>query len=91
MPVRRFATAAGLSECSTTRAESLQNHTYVDRAVYACATELITRYGAAAADEASARADHSRALGNVITFCLWRQAERTIAMLSEPRVFGTVH
>lgn len=89
--MRRFATEAMLGRGSTKRADSLHIHAHVDRATYARAIELITDYGGGAADEAAARADESRARGNVITFCLWRQAERTIVMLSEPGVFGTVH
>ena len=33
-------------------------------------------------DEAAARADSSRDLGNVIHFCRWRQIERMIELIS---------
>ena len=62
-----------------------------DRAAFAEATELMTLFGEHALVEAASRADRSRSLGNVIHFCRWRQVERTILMLSEEEVTGTVH
>lgn len=68
------------------------HHVHVrDRAALAEATELMTMFGDGALIEAAARADRSRALGNVLHFCHWRQIERTILMLSEEEVTGTVH
>ena len=68
------------------------NHVHVeDRAVLADATDLIAHYGELAQFEAAQRADRSRSLGNVIHFCRWRQVERTIAMLSDDEVTGTIH
>ena len=62
-----------------------------DRAAFAEATELMSRFGEHALIEAASRADRSRSLGNVIHFCRWRQVERTILMLSGDEVTGTVH
>ena len=52
---------------------------------------MMLRFGEHALVEAASRADHSRSLGNVIHFCHWRQIERTILMLSDEDVTGTVH
>jgi hypothetical protein len=62
-----------------------------DRAALAEATTLLEAFGELAQIEAAQRADRSRALGNVIHFCHWRQIERTIAMLAAEEVTGTVH
>ena len=62
-----------------------------DREAFAEATELMTLFGEQALVEAAIRADRSRSLGNVIHFCRWRQVERTILMLTEDEVTGTVH
>jgi hypothetical protein len=63
-----------------------------DAADAADATELIARFGRHAADEAAARADQSRSLGNVIHFCRWRQIGRMIELLSAPDAGGaTLH
>jgi hypothetical protein len=72
--------------------ESVSHIVHVcDRAAFAEATELMTLFGEHALVEAAIRADRSRSLGNVIHFCRWRQVERTILMLSEDEVTGTVH
>ena len=63
----------------------------IDRDAFAEAMTLIANFGDHAAIEAASRADRSRSLGNVIHFCRWRQIERTIAMLGEGDVTGTVH
>lgn len=55
------------------------------------ADQLIAAFGARACDEAAARADRSRELGNHIRFCHWRQVERLIELLSIPGAVGTVH
>lgn len=55
-----------------------------DPAAAADAADLIARFGPHAADEAAARADHSRSLGNVIHFCRWRQIGRMIDLLCAP-------
>ena len=62
-----------------------------DREAFAEATQLMTLFGEQALVEAAIRADRSRSLGNVIHFCRWRQVERTILMLTEDEVTGTVH
>ena len=55
------------------------------------ATQLIDMFGDDAGYEAAARAETSRANGNVIRFCHWRQIERLIVSLSEREPAGTVH
>jgi hypothetical protein len=55
------------------------------------AVELIAAYGAAAGNEAAARADYCRDRGNAVNFCRWRQIERLILLMSIDRAVGTVH
>jgi hypothetical protein len=67
------------------------DHVHADRAAYEAATALIDSFGDYAADEASARAEKSRSLGNIVHFCRWRQIERAITLLSCERSVGSVH
>ena len=70
----------------------MRDHVHVaDRQALAEATELMARYGEYAVSEAAIRADQSRARGNVVHFCHWRQIERAIEMLSIDVPLGTVH
>jgi hypothetical protein len=70
----------------------LQDHVHLpDRSAAADAAELIARFGLHAADEAAARADRSRDLGNVVHFCRWRQIERMILLLSAGAEGRTLH
>jgi hypothetical protein len=63
-----------------------------DASAAADAAELIARFGVYAASEASARADRSRDLGNVVHFCRWRQIARMIELLSSSdRADATIH
>lgn len=62
-----------------------------DRTALNDAQALILAFGSAAADEAFARADRSRDLGNHIHFCRWRQIERLVGWLSAERADGTIH
>ncbi len=63
-----------------------------DRAIYEGAAELIQRFGSAADIEAAARAHASRAQGNFVHFCRWRQIERFIPILAgDDEAFGTIH
>jgi hypothetical protein len=55
------------------------------------AEELMLLMGDDAGDEAAARADRGRDLGNHIAFCRWRQIGRLIDYLSQPAVIGTLH
>lgn len=55
------------------------------------AADLLTRFGAFAADEAGRRAEHSRALGNHLHFCRWREVGRLLGLLGASDVTGTVH
>lgn len=64
---------------------------FSDRASYEAAAALIDSFGEYAADEAAARAERSRGLGNLIHFCRWRQVERTIAFLADDRPAGSIH
>ena len=67
------------------------DHVHADRAAYEAATALIDSLGDYAADEASARAEKSRSLGNIVHFCRWRQVGRAIALLSGGRGGGLLH
>ncbi len=93
--MRQLERRARLNKLSTRNewdGPGVYNHVHVeDRAVLADANDLIAHYGELAQFEAAQRADRSRSLGNVIHFCRWRQVERTIAMLSDDEVTGTIH
>lgn len=70
----------------------MHDHVHVsDRAAIAEAADLIARFGEFAASEAAQRADRSRAVGNVIHFCRWREIGRAIAMLSGSEPHGSIH
>jgi hypothetical protein len=69
----------------------LDHYVHVDRAGLDQARELMTMFGDHATIEAANRAESSRAVGNVVHFCRWRQIERTIELLSLPHAVGTVH
>ena len=62
-----------------------------DRTLVTDAMWLIGSFGADAADEAATQADRSRALGNVVRFCRWRQVERLVRLLAADTPTGTVH
>ena len=68
----------------------METYVLVDRAGLDQAQELIALFGEMASVEAAQRADRSRAVGNVIHFCQWRQIERAIELLSQPHAIGTV-
>lgn len=55
------------------------------------AEALITRFGREAILEASERAEASRAIGNHLHYCRWRQIERLVLLLSLEASPGTVH
>lgn len=55
------------------------------------ATQLIDLFGDDAGYEAAVRAESSRANGNVLKFCHWRQIERLIVSLSEREASGLLH
>lgn len=61
-----------------------------DRGDVVDATALIRDFGEDARREAAARAERSRALGNQIHFCRWRQIERLVTLLAAGDVVGTV-
>lgn len=62
-----------------------------DQSAVADAAQLIAAHGARAADEAAARADQSRDIGNHLRFCHWRQIARLIAVMAADEAVGTVH
>lgn len=62
-----------------------------DRRMVAEASSLIRDFGVYAADEAAIRADRSRAVGNVVNFCRWRQLGRLVRLLETDLPVGTVH
>ena len=55
------------------------------------AGHLLATFGTLAADEAAARAEQSRRVGNHLHFCRWRQVGRLIATLGATGATGTVH
>jgi hypothetical protein len=61
------------------------------RSTLATAAKLMEQFGDDAGLEVAARADQSRECGNVLHFCLWREIERVIVVLSRDEVLGTVH
>lgn len=64
---------------------------FADRAAFADATDLITRFGEQAGREAKLRASRSRDLGNVIHFCRWREIERMIGAMNDEAGSGRLH
>ncbi len=89
--IRQMETAACLHAWNRQGSAHLETYVHVDRADLDQAQELMTMFGELAVVEAAQRADRSRAVGNVIHFCQWRQIERAIEMLSVPHAVGTVH
>jgi len=70
----------------------LQEHIHLpDRTAFADADALISRFGEHAASEAARLASRSRALGNVVHYCRWRQIERMIARLATEPGEATRH
>ncbi len=55
------------------------------------ASELIARFGEQAVIEAAQQAGRSRAIGNHVHFCRWRQTARLIELMTSGAVVGTVH
>lgn len=55
------------------------------------AAELLARFGPGAADEAAIRAERSRALGNHLHFCRWRQVGRLLATMGAESATDTLH
>ncbi len=69
----------------------MQLPVFIDSTHYSAAELLITNYGEEAGLEAANRADKSRALGNHLHYCKWRQVERLCVLLSIDQTIGTVH
>jgi len=69
----------------------MQLPVFIDSTHYSAAELLITNYGEEAGLEAANRADKSRALGNHLHYCKWRQVERLCILLSIDQTIGTVH
>ena len=55
------------------------------------ASDLIARFGEQAMMAATEQAGRSRAIGNHVHFCRWRQTARLIELMSSGAVVGTVH
>ena len=64
---------------------------FIDSTNFFDAEQLILVFGEEAGLEASIRADKSRALGNHLHYCKWRQVERICVLLSTGHSIGTVH
>ena len=58
---------------------------------HADAADLLATFGAHAGDEAQARAERSRQLGNHLHFCRWREVARLIEALGAGRGAATLH
>lgn len=69
----------------------MQLPVFMDSAHFFDAEQLILNFGEEAGLEASNRADKSRALGNHLHYCKWRQVERICVLLSIDHSIGTVH
>jgi hypothetical protein len=69
----------------------LQLPVFIDSTNYFDAEQLMINFGEEAGLEAANRADKSRALGNHIHYCKWRQVERLCVLLSIDQSIGTVH
>lgn len=69
----------------------MQLPVFIDSTNFSDAEQLITNFGDEAGLEAANRADKSRALGNHLHYCKWRQVERLCVLLSIDQTLGTVH
>ncbi|MEW4468839.1 hypothetical protein AB1K62_13510 [Parasphingorhabdus sp. JC815] len=69
----------------------MQPPVFIDSTDFSEAEQLIRNFGTEAGLEASIRADKSRALGNHLHYCKWRQVERICGVLFIDHSFGTVH
>ena len=69
----------------------MQLPVFIDTTDYADAEALMRNYGEEAGLEAANRADKSRAVGNHIHYCKWRQVERMCVLMSIDQSLGTVH
>ncbi|GAB5482687.1 hypothetical protein [Sphingorhabdus sp. EL138] len=69
----------------------MQLPVFIDSTNFSDAEQLITNFGEEAGLEAANRADQSRALGNHIHYCKWRQVERLCVFLSIDQSIGTLH
>jgi hypothetical protein len=73
------------------REPALQLPVFIDSSNYTDAEQLLSSFGEEAGLEAANRADKSRAAGNHIHYCKWRQVERLCVLLSIDATIGTVH
>ncbi|MEH6758066.1 MAG: hypothetical protein V7676_11175 [Parasphingorhabdus sp.] len=69
----------------------MQLPVFIDSTNFFDAEQLISNFGEEAGLEAANRADKSRAVGNHIHYCKWRQVERLCVFLSIDQSIGTVH
>ncbi len=69
----------------------LQLPIFIDSSHFSDAQQLISNYGDEAGLEAANRADKSRAVGNHLHYCKWRQVERLCVLMSIDQPIGTIH
>ena len=69
----------------------MQDAFITDRKALDDALALVNQYGTDAPVAAAMRANESRALGNVLRFCHWRQIERLAELLASDTVEGSLH
>lgn len=69
----------------------MQLPVFIDTSHFFDAEQLIQNFGEEAGLEAANRADQSRAVGNHIHYCKWRQVERLCVLLSIDQSIGTIH
>lgn len=89
MPV--FRVLAGAPKCKKWEAKRVHLPVFLDRNDYQEAESLIAHFGDEAGLEAANRADQSRARGNHLHYCKWRQVERLCVLMSIDIAIGTVH
>lgn len=69
----------------------IQLPVFVNGSEFAEAEALINSFGVQAGLEAANRADESRAEGNRLNYCKWRQVERMCVLMSIDVPLGTIH
>jgi hypothetical protein len=83
--------SSALAQLGITKEPLVQLPVFIDSKHYFDAEQLIANFGEEAGLEAANRADKSRALGNHLHYCKWRQVERLCVLLSIDQSIGTVH
>jgi hypothetical protein len=100
MPLSNFAplytiavscAPVGASKHQIWEANRVHLPVFIDCDDYHEAESLIAHFGDEAGLEAANRADQSRARGNHLHYCKWRQVERLCVLMSIDIAIGTVH